>query len=228
MRTRRGLGEVAVGIGFLVAGVLFLLSTLDIIPNVDWWRWLPALIIAWGVFQFVNARGQDFFGPLFLILLGTLLLLATTQVIAWGTFGRLWPVALILIGLSILMSRRRAGQLAVGASPGDTVDVVAVLGESARTLTSQSFRGGGVTALMGSAKLDLRDAKLADGATLNVTVIMAGIELRVPDEWEVDLSATAIMGGSDDQRRNRRLAEGPAPRLRITGFVLMGGLEVKS
>ncbi|MEX2599941.1 MAG: DUF5668 domain-containing protein [Dehalococcoidia bacterium] len=232
MNNRKGLGEVIVGLGMVVAGVLFLLSTFDIFQGVEWWRWLPVLLVLWAVVQFINSRGQDIFGPLLLGLVGLALLLATLDVIDWADFGRLWPVVLIVIGGSILWGRRRAGRAGSGGSPDQIVDVVSVLGENTKRPTSQQFKGGDVSAVMGSAKVDLRDARLADGASISVTVVMAGVEILVPDDWEVDVAASVILGGVEDKRRIRvapaDAANALPQRLRITGLVLMGGLEVKS
>ncbi|MEX2430491.1 MAG: DUF5668 domain-containing protein, partial [Dehalococcoidia bacterium] len=195
MRTDRGLGELVVGIGLVIAGILFLLSTFDIVEGIDWWRWLPALLIVWGALQFFSSRGSNVLGSLVLVLVGFALLLATTGVMPWRTFGQLWPAALILLGLAILIGWRRVDRVTAGAAPGDTVALVSVLGENVRSFTSQSFKGGQTTALMGSAKVDLRDARLAEGAAIDVTVVMGGLELKVPDEWEMDTTATVIMGG---------------------------------
>ena len=55
--------------------------------------------------------------------------------------------------------------------------------------------------------------------------VMGGIEITVPEDIDVDVSGIAFMGGFDHN------ASGPgvpgAPRVRILGFALMGGVDVK-
>ncbi len=51
-------------------------------------------------------RGRSQAG-LWLVLIGILLLLANLGLFAWGLIGKLWPLILILIGVSILTRNRR-------------------------------------------------------------------------------------------------------------------------
>lgn len=136
----------------------------------------------------------------------------------------------------------------------DTVSLFAVMGEDQRTSYATTFRGGEMTSVMGSSKLDLRQATLAPGeeAVVDVFAVMGGIELRVPDAWTVDVRAVPVMGGVRDQRlragdRRRVEAErapaeagaptatppesntsAAAPRVVVRGFIMMGGLVIKS
>ena len=77
-----------------------------------------------------------------------------------------WPVALILIGSSLVWRGFRSG-LGRGADggkdPGTRMSAFAVLGGVERRYTSQEFRGGDVTAIMGGCELDFRHAAPAPG-----------------------------------------------------------------
>jgi hypothetical protein len=81
-------------------------------------------------------------------------------------------------------------------------------------------------AVMGGIELDLRDAQFAEPeVTLHAYTLMGGIQITVPEDVEVDVSGLAFMGGFDHH------ASGPgvpgAPRVRVLGFALMGGVEVR-
>jgi len=55
-------------------------------------------------------RATTFIGPLVIVGVGVVLLLNTTGVLAWdvwGQIGRLWPVAVILLGASLLLQHLR-------------------------------------------------------------------------------------------------------------------------
>ena len=112
---------------------------------------------------------------------------------------------------------------------GERLDEFAMFGGGDRMLRSRSFRGGNVTAIMGGFDIDLRDADIAgDAARIEVFVIMGGIDLKVPENWTVVMDVTPFMGGADYNSRNRRApAEGPQKVLTVSGFVFMGGVEVK-
>jgi len=115
------------------------------------------------------------------------------------------------------------------AGVGERLDEFAMFGGGDRMLRSKSFRGGNVTAIMGGFEIDLRDADIAgEAARIEVFVIMGGIDLKVPENWTVVLDVTPFMGGADYNSRNRRApAEGPPKVLTVSGFVFMGGVEVK-
>jgi Domain of unknown function (DUF1707) len=81
-------------------------------------------------------------------------------------------------------------------------------------------------AIMGGVELDLRDAKFtAAEVTIQAFCLMGGVSITVPEDMAVDVSGIGIMGGFDHH------ASGPggpgAPHLRVVGFALMGGVEVK-
>ena len=77
-------------------------------------------------------------------------------------------------------------------------------------------------------KLDLREAAVANGveAIVDVTAVMGGYEIRVPETWNVVVDVVPFMGGYEDKTRHP--ADPSAPRLRLRGFVMMGGLEVRN
>lgn len=81
-------------------------------------------------------------------------------------------------------------------------------------------------ALMGGVEMDLREARFSEReVTIQAYAVMGGVSIVVGEDIEVDVSGIGFMGGFDDR------ATGPgvpgAPRLRVTGFALMGGVEVK-
>ena len=81
-------------------------------------------------------------------------------------------------------------------------------------------------ATLGGIKLDMRDATFAEAeTTIKAVAVMGGMEITVPEDADVEVGAFGLMGGVDHG------GEGPgvpgAPRIRITGVAVMGGIEVK-
>jgi class 3 adenylate cyclase len=56
---------------------------------------------------------------------------------------------------------------------------------------------------------------------------MGGIQIIVPEGFDVELGGFAFMGGRDLKLRDVPLVPG-SPRIRVRGFAMMGGVEVKS
>lgn len=124
--------------------------------------------------------------------------------------------------------RRQPAEPSPGAEPAanGSASVFSVLSSVKKSVEGR-FRRGEATALLGGAELDLRRAELdAEGAVIEVLALWGGIVLRVPEDWPVELEANVLMGASEDNTRpSGRTA---APRLTVRGFVLMGGVEVRS
>ena len=91
------------------------------------------------------------------------------------------------------------------------------------------FRGGEMTSVMGHADLDLRKTTVAPGeeAVIEVFTLMGGTTIRVPEGWTVEVRAVPITGGVKDRRSGARDIPG-APRIVIRGFIMMGGLNIRS
>lgn len=90
-----------------------------------------------------------------------------------------------------------------------------------RTMRVRCFWGGG--------RLDFREADFGPGVTeLHISCVMGGFEVIVPPNLAVDVDASAIMGGFDERHRAPAAAEPGQAVLRITGFVMMGGVSIET
>jgi hypothetical protein len=94
----------------IAVGVVFLLSNLGLVDKDIWqnfWKLWPLIFIAIGLDSLF--RRNEIAGPVFMIGLGTLILLNSVGLIGWRIWDilwRLWPVLLVAIGLEILFRRR--------------------------------------------------------------------------------------------------------------------------
>jgi hypothetical protein len=95
-------------------------------------------------------------------------------------------------------------------------------------IESQAWRGGELGVTAGGVELDLRNARVVpEGGLLDLRVVMGGVDIRVPDTWQVYCEVTPLFGGADDMTRSTQGAA-DAPRLRITGTVTLGGVTVRN
>jgi predicted membrane protein len=80
---------------------------------------------------------------------------------------------------------------------------------------------------MGGVELDLRHATLApDGAEVDATAIMGGVDLIIPRDWRVTVRGTPILGGVSNLAEGSSLPD-DAPRLRVDALAILGGVEIK-
>jgi len=107
-----------------------------------------------------------------------------------------------------------------------TLSAVAILGGVSRGNNSRTFRGADLLAIMGGCQIDLRRAAINGDAVIDVFVMWGGIEIRVPEDWTVASTIVPIMAGVEDKTRPPQGAT--AHRLKLRGFALMGGVEIKN
>src|SRR5579872_2614718 len=69
-----------------------------------------------------------------------------------------------------------------------------------RRIESQDFEGGEALAIFGGVELDLRKADTRhDQILIEANAIFGGIEIRVPETWQVTVRGTGIFGGYNDE-----------------------------
>jgi hypothetical protein len=112
-----------------------------------------------------------------------------------------------------------------GEAPTSTRDagIIAGFRRTGRWMVGRTFRG---LAVIGNGEIDLRQARFIDGeTTVHATAIIGTITVVVPEDAEVHVGGTGIIGGFDHH------AEGPgtpgAPRITVTGFVFCGSVAVE-
>jgi predicted membrane protein len=229
--------RLIIGLAIALFGVVLVLDRLNMVVADQVLRWWPMVIVAIGALIFAQSRrvGGGVNGVIVMIIGGWLLLnsVGILRVRFWEMF---WPLVLVGIGSMLVLQtlRRRTSEVS-GAASDNTLNVFAALSGVKRVISATRFRGGEVTAFMGGAQLDLRQATIPPGeeAALDFFLVMGGCEIFVPPTWTVTTPLVPIMGGIDD----KRLAPLPgvdsitgqaAPRLVLRGLIVMGGIEIKS
>lgn len=118
-------------------------------------------------------------------------------------------------------------QVAPIATEQDSFERGAALEDVNLHVRSQRFRGATLTAVMSGVTVDLRGAALSpEGATISVQSALSGIYVLVPREWRVVCDVEVVWGGIQGERFPPP-ANDEAPRLRLTGMVVAGGLCVR-
>ena len=217
--------QLFAGVLLAALGIIFTLDNLHIIHAREVLRYWPVILLLIGISQLVQARSVgSIIGGSIWVVVGTVLLADRLHLISNG--WRYWPLLLVAIGLWVVVRSFSAAGPA-GGDASARLSALAVLGGVDRRVVSSAFQGADVTAFMGGGKLDLREATMAGGeAVLDILAVMGGFEVLTPDTWNVTVDLVPIMGGYEDKTRHP--ADPSAPRLRIRGFLMMGGLEVRN
>jgi predicted membrane protein len=221
--------QIAIGVVVIGIGLLFLLDNLGFLEFRQAATFWPLVLIFVGAVKFFDRQANSRVVGGVMIVAGALFLFKRLGLfyVSWQT---VWPLGLIVVG-ALVVYRAMTGRAAITASlkgeatSDDVVDATAILGGFERRIQTTTFRGGDVTAIMGGCALDMRGSSIQGEAVLNVFAALGGITIKVPPDWTVVLHGTPILGGFEE-----KTATPPdgAKRLIVTGYAIMGGVEVRN
>jgi hypothetical protein len=224
---RRSGGQALAGMLLLSVGALLFAQNLEFVNLRQYWRYWPALPLALGLLKLLlgATRGDKAFGVVLTAFGGGQL----ARVLGYWSPGPADLVAISLIAMGVFFVVRGVlgkPEVDVKVESADSISGFAVLAGFERTSNSQNFRGGDLTAVMGGCEIDLRQASMRAPASIDVFVMWGGIEIRVPEDWTVDLRGVPVLAGFVDKTRPPAMATDK--RLVIRGMALMGGIEIKN
>jgi hypothetical protein len=247
--------QMVLGLLVVVLGLLFLVDNLGWIDLDIRRLVVPAALLVAGVLKLTQTRTNsgNVVGVV-LVCVGSVGVLRGIGFLDFE-WRDLWPVAMIAAGIAIVYKAShaadasRGGTTAAGSADakaraydefkapagpdgadgvhGDDqlVNVTSVMGASNRRVSTPDFRGGEVTAILGSSDLDLRQASINGEAVLNVFSFLGGITIKVPVDWVIVMEGTAILGGYEEKTAP---PTGNQKRLIVRGYAILGGLEVRN
>lgn len=218
------------GIVIAALGGVLLLRNLEIIKfdswNVFWGTvWAAGLVLA-GLTTIISSRKL-------LTRAWGLLLMAAGVSIGLNAYGIIdvsiwklfWPVVLIAVGLMMVFSigsgRRKRYEKSTSDS-GDNEKIAIFYGEESRV--KGDYTGGSATAIFGGVDLDLRQAKIKDGAVIDIFTFCGGVSLSLPDDVVVKNEVRGVLGGSEDKSVSKPSAK---KTIHVRGECVLGGLEIK-
>lgn len=223
-RSSRSLG----GLFLIIVGVLFLFETFNILnfgPLFS--HWWPLIVIAVGLFKL---KGPDKAGGAILFVIGIAFLSTTLDIINWGTLFRLWPLVLIIIGLSMLSKRRHMWwkRSCADESSLEYVRAKVILGGLDRVVTSKALQGGDIMAIFGGIEIDFRQAEVAgDTCLIHLTAVFGGIEVKVPRNWQAEVTGTPILGAVEDKTTFED-KDGKGIKVELRCSATFGGIEIEN
>lgn len=214
----------------------------------DWILTWPVLVIALG-FVTLLSHGFRNAGAYILMFIGSFFLFRDYLAFPSGIDVYILPGLVMLLGLLILFKPKKKGRRGWGRryengkriesnacsidkeaeiENAEQLDTLAVFSAVKKDIISKEFKGGEITAVMGGVELNFRTADIDDKAVIDLTLVMGGLKIIVPNHWDVQVNSTNIAGGVED-KRSYHLPEGqPTKTLYINGTIVLGGIEINS
>ncbi|MBN2526242.1 MAG: hypothetical protein JXR76_07600 [Deltaproteobacteria bacterium] len=230
-------GGLFMGGAMMLFGTAFLLEHTGYLGDISAWQLWPGILIWGGFLKMVGKTrcGGSIVGGLVLLSLGGALLANNFGIIdlRWSV---IWPALLILFGVLIFIAtirtpgRRKNRESAEPTHLENTFDTNLVMGGREDEIHSKEFESGNISVIMGGLELDMRNAEIkGEEAVLSMRLIMGGVELWVPEHWEIISRVSPIMGGVENKTRRRVVSDDmPVKRLIIDGNIVMGGIELQN
>ena len=200
-----------IGVLLIVIGAGFLLDRFyDMHFSEIFHNWWAIIFVIGGAVKIIR-QPEKLVGGLFLIALGGLLI--ANQVYDIDFWATAIPLVLIIGGIGFLLRERDnttrvhiKHTFSLGGSAKNTselndeqINVSAIFSGSSHRVQSKKFRGGKISALFGGVELDLRTAEMASSeASLDVDCTFGGVEIKVPQAWQVVVQGTPIFGGIEN------------------------------
>ena len=214
-------GRLFFGLLIVAVGTVLLLDNAGVLDAGEIFStWWPAVLILAGILTFAaNPRHW----PVALIItgVGVAFLLSNLDIVDIGNF--MIPAAIILVGLLVHLrtwpriaerGRRQRQQLQCVLRQRDRIALEAVPGWEHLGAFSAVRRWISVTLCP------------APGAELDVFAAFGGVEVTVPEGWNVVTRGLPLFGGIENATAKEPVPA-DAPTLAVNATVLFGGLEIK-
>lgn len=236
----------SVGIVFLLVGIVFLIRQADWLELPDWIFTWPVLLIVIGLVSGISSSFQrtNWIWP---VLIGGVFLV-DREFMDVDIFEYTLPIVFIIIGISMIQkSNRKKGQAPWGPPMGNwggsssqsTVNfslndapfiaISNVFNSATIQATSKEFKGANITNIVAGLELDFSQVAFeGDSISIEITQIMGGATLFVPEHWEIRQHYTTLLAGFEDKRTTlSNKTEGEKKILHINGFQILSGIQIK-
>lgn len=219
-RRRSGGSGLVFGLILLSAGVIFLLDNLGIVDSDPFLQWWPLALIAIGISELIGGSRA---GGAIWIAFGGWFLLYNFDLLHANPFELFWPTLLTVVGSLLVWQTLGSRPAKAGAS---RMSAFAFMAGNVQRGSAEAIDRVQAAAVMGGCEIDLRSMKRGDAPpVIDVFALWGGIEITIPEGWGLDNRVTPLLAGVED----KTAPPAPdAPRVVLSGTLVMGGVEVRN
>ena len=207
----------------------------------------PMLLLVIGIVHFCNCH---FLWGIILAAIGKFFLFTKVSVLfpeeaIYEQFASTyWPVLIIVCGVAIFLSTILSfGKRSITCSKSKwkenntseesenndgKINYRFIFSGSEQVILDPIFKGGNIDITFGGMDLDLSRTSLAEGDTfMYINVVFGGIEITVPDHWDIEIRQNRIAGGIEDSRKNKNTEIDRTRKLIVVAKCTFGGIDIK-
>lgn len=218
------MGKRIFGLLIILAGVLLLLDNLNIYPIRDLFDYLwPSALVLIGVYSMIEQRRVNLF-HLIITTIGLIFLAINFQLIEREAIvNMIVPGIVILFGLSLVFGHR-----GITVNISDKSDMVAVFGGSKHKSNNKQFEKYEVSAVFGSADVDLSDIELkGDKGVVTINAVFGGADVRLPRKYAVNVNGGGPVFGGFEDKTSSQDPKVAGKVIEVNYSVVFGAIEIR-
>lgn len=141
------------------------------------------------------------------------------------------PFILIIIGLSFFIACFSPDETENGNLENEETTssktYSALFGSTCANFDEKSFAGCSLSALLGETRLNIEHAYFEnDSITIEASAIFGTIDIHLPEEINVKVKATPLLGGIHNYKRRTEVLDN-VPTIYINATCILGGIDIR-
>lgn len=214
------------GIIIIFLGVLFLLDsiipTFEIQFDIIW----PIILIFISVARVIKYKKLDIATSI-ILLIGIWYLLYNLAFIPTPFTEVFWPIILIVFGISVVWNNSKFQKSVKKIKKNNTklISYYGIFSGVEERIKGEDFEGANLYSIFGGIDLDISKTKLKKDVTINVYSIFGGTDIRLPDNVNIKMNASALFGCNENKTSLKEEKENKT--VYINCISIFGGTEIK-
>lgn len=213
-----------IGIIIVVLGICCLFENFGI--NVEWGMLISVLLIFSSLFMIVKNKKIDFWGIL-LFIIGIWNLLLNLNVVTTELGEILWPILIIIAGLSIIFNKLKFKDNGTKEKISKDKKLIynGIFSGVNEKVIDEDVEVIVINAIFGGVELDLRNLNLKDDLKIEICSIFGGVDLFLSDNYNLIVSSTSIFGGVENKHSTKK--DKVKKNINISSVNIFGGTDLK-
>ena len=220
-----------IGILIIFIGIIALVNEMNLGFQIEYDLIWPMMLIIFSVYMMIKNKRFSFWYSVFGFI-GIWYSLYYFDIVTANLENYFWPIILIILGCAIISNKASWNKKVVDLSKTCAIEgkdgrlnFNGIFGGVTERIRNNDFKGCIVNAIFGGAELDLRDVKIKDNVVIDANSIFGGIDLIMPEDYNVVVNSFAVFGGNDN-KINRAFDE-KKKTIYINCVSIFGGADIK-
>lgn len=219
------------GILIIFIGVVALVNEMNLGFQIESALFWPAILIIFAAYMMFKNKKFSFWYSV-LAFIGVWYTLYYFDIVTANLENYFWPVILIFLGLGIISNKlswnnkiRTESTTCATKGKDGRLNFNGIFGGVKEIVKNNDFKGCIINAIFGGVELDLREIKVKDNVVIDANSIFGGVDLIMPEDYNVVVNSFAVFGGNDN--KIRRQFDDNKKTIYVNCVSIFGGADIK-